>query len=180
MPYSYLNDYTLTDVTPVVEVITVAEAKQYCRVSNSVEDDLFADLITQSREAVEKAANISIIPKTAIVWFNNEAGNFELPFGPIDIETVKVYDDNQNGIELTSPTLKIIGDKYPKVAFPLYANLRAEYETGYATCPTELKVAMLDQINYGYENRGMDVDDMGICEKTWRVCQRWTRTSPIL
>ena len=180
MPYSYLNDYTLTDVTPVVEVITVAEAKQYCRVSNSVEDDLFADLITQSREAVEKAANISIIPKTAIVWFNNEAGNFELPFGPIDIETVKVYDDNQNGIELTSPTLKLIGDKYPKVAFPLYANLRAEYETGYATCPTELKIAMLDQINYGYENRGMDVDDMGICEKTWRVCQRWTRTSPIL
>ena len=180
MPYSYLNDYTLTDVTPVVEVITVAEAKQYCRVSNSVEDDLFADLITQSREAVEKAANISIIPKTAIVWFNNEAGNFELPFGPIDIETVKVYDDNQNGIELTSPTLKLIGDKYPKIAFPLYANLRAEYETGYATCPTELKIAMLDQINYGYENRGMDVDDMGICEKTWRVCQRWTRTSPIL
>lgn len=180
MPYSYLNDYTLADVTPVVEVITVAEAKQYCRVTNNVEDDLFADLITQSREAVEKAANISIIPKTAIVWFNNEAGNFELPFGPLDIETVKVYDDNQNGIELTSPTLKIIGDKYPKVAFPLYANLRAEYETGYTTCPTELKIAMLDQINYGYENRGMDVDDMGICEKTWRVCQRWTRTSPIL
>lgn len=180
MPYSYLNDYTLADVTPVVEVITVAEAKQYCRVSNNVEDDLFADLISQSREAVEKAANISIIPKTAIVWFNNEAGNFELPFGPLDIETVKVYDDNQNGIELTSPTLKLIGDKYPKVAFPLYANLRAEYETGYTTCPTELKIAMLDQINYGYENRGMDVDDMGICEKTWRVCQRWTRTSPIL
>lgn len=180
MPYSYLNDYTLADVAPVTEVITVAEAKQYCRVSNNVEDDLFETLITQSREAVEKAANISIIPKTAIVWFNNEAGNFELPFGPIDIETVTVYDDNQNGLELTSPTLKIIGDKYPKVAFPLYANLRAEYETGYATCPAELKVAMLDQINYGYENRGMDVDDMGICEKTWRVCQRWTRTSPIL
>lgn len=180
MPYSYLNDYTLLDVTPVTEVITVAEAKQYCRVTNNVEDDLFADLIAQSREAVEKAANISIIPKTGIVWFNNEGGNFELPFGPIDRETIKVYDDNQNGIELTSPTLKIIGDQYPKVAFPLYANLRAEYEMGYTTCPTELKIAMLDQINYGYENRGMDVDDMGICEKTWRVVQRWTRTSPIL
>lgn len=180
MPYSYLNDYTLTDVEPVVEVITVDEAKQYCRVTNTVENDLFATLITQSREAVEKAANISIIPKTAIVWFNNEAGNFELPFGPLDILSVKVYDDNQNGIELTAPTLKIIGDKYPKVAFPFYANLRAEYETGYITCPAELKVAMLDQINYGYENRGMDVNDLGICEKTWRVCQRWTRTSPIL
>jgi hypothetical protein len=48
------------------------------------------------------------------------------------------------------------------------------------TVPKELKIAILDQINYGYENRGMDVDDMGVCEKTWRVCQRWTRTSPIL
>lgn len=180
MPYSYLNDYTLEDVTPVVEVITVAEAKQYCRVTNNVEDDLFEALIVQSREAVEKAANISIIPKTATVWFNNEAGNFEPPFGPLDILTLKVYDDNQNGIELKAPTLKVIGDKYPKVAFPLYANLRAEYETGYTTCPAELKIAMLDQINYGYENRGMDVNDLGICEKTWRVCQRWTRTSPIL
>lgn len=180
MPYSYLNDYTLADVTPVVEVITVDEAKQYCRVTNSVENDLFADLIAQSREAVEKAANLSLIPKTAIVYFNNEAGNFELPFGPIDKATLKVYDDNQNGIELTVPTLKVIGDQFPKVAFPLYANLRAEYETGYAVCPVELKIAMLDQINYGYENRGMDVDDLGICQKTWRVCQRWTRTSPIL
>ena len=180
MPYSYLNDYTLADVTPVTEVITVAEAKQYCRVTNNVEDGLFEDLIAQSREAVEKAANISIIPKTAIVWFNNEAGNFELPFGPIDYESIKVYDDSQNGIELTSPTLKIIGDQFPKVVFPLYANLRAEYDTGYVNCPVELKIAMLDQINYGYENRGMDVNDLGICEKTWRVCQRWTRTSPIL
>lgn len=180
MPYSYLNDYTIADVIPVTEVITVAEAKQYCRVTNNVENDLFEDLIAQSREAVEKAANISIIPKTAIVFFNNEGGNFELPFGPVDIASVKVYDDNQDGLELTAPTLKIIGDQFPKVAFPLYANLRAEYEMGYANCPVELKIAMLDQINYGYENRGMDVNDLGICEKTWRVCQRWTRTSPIL
>ena len=180
MPYSYLNDYTLTNVTPVTEVITVEEAKQYCRVTNSVENDLFEDLIVQSREAVEKAANISIIPKTAIVWFNNEAGNFELPFGPVTIASVVVYDDNQNGLQLASPTLKIIGSQYPKIAFPLYPNLRATYSTGYTTCPAELKIAMLDQINYGYENRGMDVNDLGICEKTWRVCQRWTRTSPIL
>ena len=180
MPYSYLNDYTLTNVIPTVEVITVAEAKQYCRVDNTVENDLFTELIIQSREAVEKAANISIIPKTAIVWFNNEAGNFELPFGPVNVASVHIYDDNQNGLELTTPTLKIIGSQYPKIAFPFYANLRATYSTGYAVCPAELKIAMLDQINYGYENRGMDVNDLGICEKTWRVCQRWTRTSPIL
>lgn len=180
MPYTYLNDYKLTDVTPVTEPVTVAEAKLYCRVTNTIEDTLFAELITQSREAIEKCTNLSLIPKTAIVYFNNEANNFELPFGPMDKTTFKLYDDNQNAKEITAPYYKLIGLDYPKLFSPNYANLRATYSTGFAVVPKELKIAMLDQINYGYENRGMDVNDMGICEKTWRVCQRWTRTSPIL
>ena len=180
MPYSYLNDYKLTDVTPVMEPVTVSEAKLYCRVTNSIEDGLFAELITQSREAIEKATNLSLIPKTAIVCFNNFSGDFEPPFGPIDKTTFKLYDDNQNGMEITSVNYRLIGIDFPKVSYPNYVNLRATFSTGYAILPKELKIAMLDQINYGYENRGMDVNDMGICEKTWRVCQRWTRTSPIL
>jgi hypothetical protein len=50
---------------------------------------------------------------------------------------------------------------------------------GYATIPNDLKIAILDQVSYDYENRGLD-SDTGICEKTWKACQRWTRISPIL
>lgn len=175
--YSFLIDYTLEPNTPITEPVTVAEAKQYCRVSNNVEDDLFATLITQSREAVEKAANISIIPKQAVAWFTNEAGSFYLPFGPVSY-IFSIYDAENNLVPQNQ--WKVVGGQFPKIKFPNYADLKVVYNVGYNCVPAELKVAILDQINYGYENRGMDVNDLGICEKTWRVCQRWTRTSPIL
>jgi hypothetical protein len=175
--YNYIIDYTQVDLGTITEPVTVAEAKQYCRVSNDVEDDLFEELITQSRQAVEKAANISITPKTITLWFTNSAGNFQLPFGPMTSFTSLT---DVNGNTITSNVYKLIGGQYPNLQKPDWANLTAVYTTGMSTVPKEIKIAILDQINYGYENRGMDVDDMGICEKTWRVCQRWTRTSPIL
>lgn len=175
--YNFLNDYTFIDNTPIVEGVTVAEAKLYCRVTNDIEDDLFAELITQSREAIEKATNLSLIPRQVNVWFSNLAGGYELPFGPV---TYFMALFNSQGNEIPSSTYTIVGDQYPKVRFPNFDDMSAQYMAGFNCLPKELKIAMLDQINYGYENRGMDVNDLGICEKTWRVCQRWTRTSPIL
>ena len=175
--YNFIIDYTQEDLGSFNEPVTVAEAKQYCRVTNEVENELFIDLIIQSRQAVEKAANISITPKTITLWFTNAAGNFQLPFGPMT-EFISLTDANGN--EVTPNVYRIVGGQYPNIQRPEFANMTAVYETGMAEVPKEIKIAILDQINYGYENRGMDVDDMGICEKTWRVCQRWTRTSPIL
>ena len=175
--YNFIIDYTQADLGTITEPVTVAEAKQYCRVDNNVEDNLFAELITQSRQAVEKAANISITPKTITLWFTNAAGNFQIPFGPMT-DFISLTD--QNGDAVPNTIYKLIGGQYPNLLQPSYSNMTAVYETGMDSVPKELKIAILDQINYGYENRGMDVDDMGICEKTWRVCQRWTRTSPIL
>ena len=175
--YNFIIDYTQADLGTITEPVTIAEAKQYCRVDNTVEDDLFAELITQSRQAVEKAANISITPKTITLWFTNNAGNFQLPFGPVTSFTSLT---DQNGNAVGTNVYKLIGGPNPNLKTPEYSNMTAVYTTGMTTVPKEIKIAILDQINYGYENRGMDVDDMGICEKTWRVCQRWTRTSPIL
>lgn len=175
--YNFIIDYTQENFGQFNEPVTVAEAKQYCRVTNEEENELFMDLITQSRQAFEKAANVSITPKIITLWFTNLAGNFQLPFGPMT-EFISLTDVNDN--EVPTNVYKLIGGQYPNLQRPEYANMTAVYTTGMATVPAEIKTAILDQINYGYENRGMDVDDMGICEKTWRVCQRWTRTSPIL
>lgn len=175
--YNFVIDYTQADLGTITEPVTVAEAKEYCRVTNNVEDDLFAELITQSRQAFEKAANVSITPKTITLWFTNAAGNFQLPFGPMTAFTSLT---DANGNILGTNVYNLVGGQFPNVQRPLWNDLKAIYTTGMATVPKEIKIAILDQINYGYENRGLDVDDMGVCEKTWRVCQRWTRTSPIL
>lgn len=175
--YNFIIDHKLIDYGVIVEPVTVEEAKLYCRVTNTIEDDLMAELITQSRQAVEKASGLSITPKIVTVWFTNLATMFQFPFGPIN--TFTSLTDN-NDVVLLPAAYKLIGGEYPSLKYPAYADMKAVYTTGMEVVPKELKIAILDQINYGYENRGMDVNDMGICEKTWRVCQRWTRTSPIL
>lgn len=175
--YSFLIDYSLNPITPIVEPVTLAEAKSYCRVTTSTEDALFGDLITQSRELVEKATQLSIVPKQASVWFSNAANSFALPYGPVTY-ILGIY--NAAGVLLDSSSYKIIGSEYPKINFPNYVDMKIDYNVGFDCVPNELKIAILDQINYGYENRGLDVRDKGVCQKVSRVCQRWTRTSPIL
>jgi uncharacterized phiE125 gp8 family phage protein len=185
MSYSnYIYDFTITTVTPLVEPVTLNEARLYCRVTNVSENDLIQLMITAARETIEKATGLSLVPKTIEVYFNNIDGNFEVPFGPINKVTFELYDMAQGGIEIDSANFRLIGDDFPKLTFPNYANLKAFYGSGYntqpnQTIPTDLKLAILDQISYNYENRGLD-GGMGICEKSWRACQRWTRISPIL
>lgn len=180
MAYSnYINDFSAVPIAPVVEPVTVAEAKAYCRVTTDAENDLFTILIKSAREAVEVATGLSLIPKDITTYFNNISGNFDIPFGPIDASTFELFDMEQDALEITGTDLQLIGDEFPKLVYPRYANLKATYEAGYTTIPTDLKLAILDQVSYDYENRGLDADT-GICNKTWKACQRWTRISPIL
>ena len=177
MAYSnFIIDFTLTDTAPVTEPVTLAEAKLYCRVTNTADDAQIQTMITQAREAIEKATGLSLIPKTAIVWFTNYDGNFYLPFGPINSFTSLI--DN-NGDTVVAADYSLVGGKFPQMQFPLWHNLKATYTCGYTTIPKDLKIAILDQVSYDYENRGLDSDN-GICEKSWKACQRWTRISPIL
>lgn len=174
--YTFINDYQFSNNSPVTEPVTLAEAKLYCRVTTSTEDALIETMITQAREAIELATNLSLIPRQVEVWFNNQGGFFQLPFGPVTY-LLAVYDNN--GDEITGNELKVVGGAYPKINFPNQADMRAVYNAGFDCLPKDLKIAILDQVSYDYENRGLD-SNTGICEKTWRACQRWSKTSPIL
>jgi uncharacterized phiE125 gp8 family phage protein len=180
MAYSnYINDFSAVPVAPIVEPVTLTEAKNYCRVTTTADDTLITLMITQAREAIEVATGLSLIPKDITTYFNNISGNFDIPFGPIDITTFELFDMEQDGLEITGTDLQLIGDEFPKLVYPRWGNLKAIYEAGYTTIPTDLKLAILDQVSYDYENRGLD-SDTGICNKAWKACQRWTRISPIL
>lgn len=177
MSYSnYIIDFTLTQVGTPTEAITLSQAKAYCRVTGISDDQQIELLIKRARQVIETATGLSLILKTADVWFSNFDGKFELPFGPL--VNVPVIQTEQ-GTVLTSSEYTLIGGEFPKLTRPTQGNLKATYRVGYANVPYDLVVAMLDQISYDYENRGLD-SDTGICEKSWKACQRWTRISPIL
>ena len=177
MSYSnYINDFSAVPIAPIVEPVTLAEAKLYCRVTTSAEDTLINLMITQAREAIEVATGLSLISKTVVVWFTNWDGSFNLPFGPVNSFTSLI---DQNGDTIDAADYTLVGGKFPQLQRPSFQKLKATYVVGYATIPNDLKIAILDQVSYDYENRGLD-SDTGICEKTWKACQRWTRISPIL
>jgi uncharacterized phiE125 gp8 family phage protein len=177
MAYSnFIIDYTLTDTAPVTEPVTLAEAKLYCRVSTSVDDNQISLMIKQAREAIEVGTGLSLIPKTAVVWFTNFNGTFNLPYGPVNSFTSLI---DENGDTIVAADYTLVGGKFPMLTRPLWKNLKATYTVGYTTIPNDLKIAILDQVSYDYENRGLD-SNTGICEKSWKACQRWTRISPIL
>lgn len=177
MAYSnFIIDFTLTDTGVVVEPVSLTEAKNYCRVTTSADDDLITLMIKQAREAIEKGTGLSLIPKTAVVWFTNWDGKFELPFGPVNSITSLI---NENGDTIDTADYTLVGGKFPKLTRPSYNNLKFTYTCGYTTIPNDLKIAILDQVSYDYENRGLDANS-GICEKAWKACQRNTRISPIL
>lgn len=177
MSYSnYIIDFTLTPTGTIVEPVTLAEAKTYCRVTTTADDAQIELMIRSAREAVEAATGLSLIPKGAVVWFSNFNGKFELPFGPM-VTFTSLITEAGNTLDATGYTL--IGGQFPTLQRPTYANLKATYSVGYTSVPSDLKLAILDQVSYDYENRGLD-SDTGICNKTWKACQRWTRISPIL
>ena len=89
---NYINDFSAVPIAPITEPVTLAEAKLYCRVTTSAEDTLITLMITQAREAIEVATGLSLIPKDITTYFNNVSGNFDIPFGPIDIDTFELFD----------------------------------------------------------------------------------------
>jgi hypothetical protein len=173
--YSFTIDSQITEVS-YSEPVTLAEAKLKIRVSHAIEDAMIARMISSARKIIEDAAGISIITKVVKVWFSNKGGAYQLPYGPITSD-ITLYDD-YTGTILTDK--RIIGGNYPRVLFPQIENMRAEYTVGYTHVPAALKDAILDQLNYMYENRGAENEGTGICEQAWRACQQFTRQSPIL
>ena len=170
MLYNLLIDWEdQTNESGLTEPVTVEEVKNYLRlegfidssesISSEFNDDdvLIANLITSARERLEEFTGLSFIPKTWQIEFTNLAGNFEIPFGPVNtINTV--LDDEGDSISTDDFTTSLNKRVFKT---PTYENMVMTYEAGYTTLPKGLKDAMLKEVAYRYINRGDEnVDGM--------------------
>lgn len=155
----------VADSSPVIEPVTLEEAKEYMMIEGFQDTDdstpvdfdddntLIENIITSSREAVEKFTGLSLISKTLTVTLTNKAGMIELPYGPIgDITSLS----DQDGTAIGTDNYTIIGTKFKRLKSPLYENMVIVYECGYdvADVPESLRQAILIEVLYRYENRG--------------------------
>ena len=146
------------------EPITLQEAKDHLRISNTAEDTLITGLISAAREWAENYTNRSFIEKEVTVWITQTAGEseFDLTHGPIATMDA-VYGVDKDG---TETALTLNGDYYlyggsQKTIEFVSSLANSNYKIQYTTqddCPEGAKQAILKIVAEMWENRAISTD----------------------
>lgn len=158
------------------EPVTSSEQKAYSRITSTAQDSIIAIMIKAARQAIERYTNMSLIERTVTVQFNNPCGKYELPWGPITGDVVFTDKDGN-----TVDDVELVGLDFKTVVNPLVYGTKAVFPAGYtaANIPSDLKIAIMDQVDFMYEFRGSNIEMGTICPKALATCQRWAR-NPII
>ena len=142
------------------EPTNLVDAQLYFRSedSNGIEDDLIQSFLSQAREAIETACNLSLINRTIEIYLDEYVGY--IPFGPIDNDSWVV----------ASGTINKKGLAYPYINESL--NARVTYNTTAQGNP-DLINAIYELASFWYF-RG-DENTKAMPEKVSRVIKRYTR-----
>lgn len=137
--------------------ITLAEAKRHLVVTFDDDDSYITELITQCIRSVEKETGTCIQPQTVFV-LADIIKEFQLPCGPItsftsaEIKTgINVYAalTQDTGFEIDSDL------QFARFIPYQFGRMKLTYDAGYgADIPEDLKLAVLNEIAFRYENRG--------------------------
>lgn len=133
------------------EPVTTTEAKNFCRIDVTDDDTLIGSIITAARQVCENYSGISFITRTITATLQNSCGNIYLPYGPVS--TISSYLD-RDGNAINDP--KVYGEKFKFIQYPTDDYLKVTYSAGYSTIPPNLKTALLNQIQWMYDNRGQE------------------------
>lgn len=161
--YDYKDVTTESNVPN--EPVTLQEMKDYLRLEGFVDidesttesisyflfdDTLIQNLITAARRKAEDYCGISIVFHSWEVLLKNEAGDFELPFGPVQLIT-SVMDEDSNVLDTDS--YKFRGFDFKYLVSPLQDNLTVEYDAGYEDCPEGIRLAIKQMVAVWYDKR---------------------------
>lgn len=147
----------LADIDPVLEPITLDEAKKWLKMELiSDDDDLIEELIVESRMWVERYCAISMVPKSVKCIVNLHCnGSVELPYGPIDKDSIVVTDINSN--EITCG-FRLLGDTGTFIDIQGHGIFNISYSS-IAHSVATLRGAIKAYIAYAYEHRGDALSD---------------------
>lgn len=169
--------YDINTITPVVtELVTLVEAKAHLKIDHTDEDSLLTDLIKASRSALEKYCGVSIGTQER-EWIADMDCIEEIPYGPV-IGVTKVeyktamdtYDDyTEEGRH------EVDGRQFKTFEPFITGRWIVTYDCGYTAdnVPPELKLAILHELAYRYENRGDSTG--GVCVSAKKLAHPYRR-----
>lgn len=152
---------------PTVEPVTLAEVKQHCNISNSIDDAYLDALISASRQTVEDVCRIALLPQTWIQKVDcfEDIRMTRFPFS--SVTSIKYLDTDNVEQTLDSSLYRVIESNFYagiEVAYnqtfpdvlPVSNAVTVEYVAGYAKAsdvPKSIKQAIFLLIGHFYENR---------------------------
>lgn len=143
--------------------ITLAEARAWLRLDHTADDTLLDTIIIPgAQDKIEQATGLCLSGDTLVVVevdaVTND-GEIHLPLAPFD----SIIDIELDSESITTDDYTITGGTlYPVVNVSAGLKVKIEYLAGFATgngytvagIPPALKIAVLMQTAYDYENRG--------------------------
>ena len=142
----------------ITEPVTLTEAKNFCKIDISTDDDLINVLITAARQMCEAYTGVGFVEHDVVAVLNNMNGDIYIPYGPMI--AINSVENEQGTVLILDTNYTIGGNEFKRLKTPLQNNITIDYTTGYTTLPEALKTALLNQVYYLYDNRSVGVDDI--------------------
>jgi uncharacterized phiE125 gp8 family phage protein len=159
--------------SPSSEPISLAQAKHYLRIGNTLEDTFVADLIAAARQAVENHAGLALITRAVRQTFDRWAlqgdGVVELAMGPVSaIDAIRVVDPAGSMTLVEPETYRLDGQAnpprlhfkaVPRAPARTFQGIEIDFLAGFgapADVPAALQQACLIVMASFYQFRGTD------------------------
>jgi len=163
---------------PVLEPVTLADAKAFCRVDSNDEDDLFALLIRAARVYAEGVQHRAYITRTLKLTTDQWENPFIIPLPPLQSVSSVKYLDVDGTQQTLAATVYSVGTTHEPgrvtLAFDqVYPTLRGvvdqieiTYLAGYGltpeTVPQTIRTAILMLVNDRWQQRETEVTGVSV------------------
>jgi uncharacterized phiE125 gp8 family phage protein len=146
---------------PVIEPISLAQAKLFLRVEHTLEDSLITQFISAAREAAEQIMGKSLITQSQRLYVTGvKDADLCLPRAPVQsIQTIAAEDDSGSRKTLDSSTYRLLSGRniVQFNALPSANTLIVTYVAGYGdtpeTVPNLIRQGILNHVAALYETR---------------------------
>lgn len=158
-------EFTDTESNPT-EPITLARAREHCKVLHTKEDDLITDFIKAARHWLEGHLNRALVEKIVTVFFtakelkNNNKGSYEIrlpvPTTVEDITSIKINGETFNVANTTLyttrvPLLQIDADAYNELEDPNI--IQVTYTATAYESKSNIKICLLKIVDNFHKKR---------------------------
>jgi uncharacterized phiE125 gp8 family phage protein len=175
---------------PAVEPVTLAEAKQHCRIDGTADDAYVSSLVVAARQWVEAYMDESLVHQQLVMRLDGFPPEIEMPKPPMatagtTTAITLTYTLNENGqtAALSTTAYRVDRDSRPGVLRPLYGGSWPSYLEDYnsvtvswwagrgadgGSVPQSVRNAILMLVGVWYERR-MAADATGSTEVPFGV-----------